>query len=387
MDTGMKPRIGLITIESKKSLSAFGVDLKLINILEPLSSEITWVATNCLGDEDELPRKVTLTKLDLREMDEKPFFKKIFYHLLHQIRIILELKKLRKVDVFIFYGYVPLFPVLFVTLFLRKKAILRIDGRGSVLLREKSIKENYGRVRIIIHSLIEKIAYSLAHKIVVEYEYMTERYNLQKYQHKISLGSQYVDTSLFKKTKELAGRTYQIGYFGRLSAEKGVLEFAQSLPLILKDKQSKAVIVGEGDLKERIREILTSNNIQSQVELTGWVGNKKIQSYLNDIKILVFPSYREGLPNIVLEAMACGTPVLATSVGGIPDVIKDGETGFIMEDNSPECIAQNVSRALNHPKLEEITRNARALIKTKHTYEAIVERYRNILFNALDNRR
>ncbi len=77
--------------------------------------------------------------------------------------------------------------------------------------------------------------------------------------------------------------------------------------------------------------------------------------------------------------MACGTPTLATPVGGIPDVIKDGETGFIMEDNSPECIARNVIRALNHPNLEQVAKNARTLVKGEFTYEKAVERYRNIL--------
>ncbi|MBT9132838.1 MAG: N-acetyl-alpha-D-glucosaminyl L-malate synthase [Syntrophomonadaceae bacterium] len=77
--------------------------------------------------------------------------------------------------------------------------------------------------------------------------------------------------------------------------------------------------------------------------------------------------------------MVFGTPVLATPVGAIPDVIKDSETGFIMENNSPECIARNIIRALNHPNLKEITKNARALVEREFTYEKAVERYRNIL--------
>ena len=81
----------------------------------------------------------------------------------------------------------------------------------------------------------------------------------------------------------------------------------------------------------------------------------------------------------MLEAMACGTPVLATAVGGIPDVIIDEETGFIMKDNSPECIAKNVIRVLNHPNLEQISRNARALIERQYTYQVAVERYRRVL--------
>ena len=77
--------------------------------------------------------------------------------------------------------------------------------------------------------------------------------------------------------------------------------------------------------------------------------------------------------------MGCGTSVLATSVGGVPDLIKDGETGFIMEDNSPECIAENVIRALDHLELEKIVKNARALVERDFTYEAAVERYRKLL--------
>ena len=95
--------------------------------------------------------------------------------------------------------------------------------------------------------------------------------------------------------------------------------------------------------------------------------------------MLVVPSCTESGPAIAFEAMTCGTPVLATPVGRIPDVVKDGETGFIMESNSPECIAQNIARALNHPDLEQITRNARALVEREFTCEAVVEKYRNML--------
>ena len=68
-------------------------------------------------------------------------------------------------------------------------------------------------------------------------------------------------------------------------------------------------------------------------------------------------------------------------VGAIPDLIEDGETGFIMENNSPECIAENVMRALEHPDLEGIVENARARVEREFTYEVAVERYRKILNN------
>ena len=94
--------------------------------------------------------------------------------------------------------------------------------------------------------------------------------------------------------------------------------------------------------------------------------------YLNHLRIFVLPSYTEGLANIMLEAMACGTPVLATPVGAVPDVIVDGKTGFIMENSSPECIAANVIRALEHPDLEGVSLRARALVEREYTFERAV---------------
>ncbi|MFC2005289.1 glycosyltransferase, partial [Chloroflexota bacterium] len=71
--------------------------------------------------------------------------------------------------------------------------------------------------------------------------------------------------------------------------------------------------------------------------------------------------------------------VLATPVGGIPDVIKDGKTGFMLQDNSPECIAMNVIKILEHPNLDRISENARELIEQEYTYQTVVKRYQQIL--------
>jgi glycosyltransferase involved in cell wall biosynthesis len=377
-----KPKIVLVTgWWSKKNRSVFGTSLKLIDLLKPLSTKITWIVTNP-SNERPLDDRIRLIRIENRDA-EKPFLKTLFYFLLHQAKIMLAMLKLikrKEVDVFIFsFGSVLfIFPMLLGRLY-GKKVILRIECRPSI--KSKEYHKETNKYKILLFATIEKLTYLVAHEICLEFEYMVERYNLQKYQYKISVWSLYIPPYFLKETKKLTERMYQIGYVGSFFEFKGILEFAASLSLILKNNQSRAIIMGSGDLEDEIEEIFVNNNIQNKVELRGWIENKELPRYLNDMKIVVVPSYYEGLPNIVLESMACGCIVVATPVGGIPDVIKDGETGFIMENNSPECIAKNVIRALEYPNLDEIVENARKLIEKEYTYEAAVERYREILEN------
>ena len=117
----------------------------------------------------------------------------------------------------------------------------------------------------------------------------------------------------------------------------------------------------------------------NNVRLSNWISHEDLPEYYNQLKLLVIPSYTEGLPNVMLEAMACGTPVLSTAVGSVPDFIQDCETGFIMENNTPECIAKNIIRVLNHPQLEHIANEGRILIEHEFSFEKTVDNYRHIL--------
>jgi len=228
---------------------------------------------------------------------------------------------------------------------------------------------------------VKRINLALSHKVIIYHQSFVKGWNLERYQNKILVASYlFVDSDKFRPATPLVERANKIGYIGRLGREKSVLEFVQAMPRLFGTRNDiKALIVGDGELRHEVKRYLKQKNLETKVQFTGWVSNDDVPSYLNQLKLLVLPSYTEGLPNIVLEAIACGTPVLATPVGAIPDVIKDGETGFIIEDNSPECIARNVIRALNHPNLERVAYNARALVEKEFTYQAAVERYREIL--------
>jgi len=81
------------------------------------------------------------------------------------------------------------------------------------------------------------------------------------------------------------------------------------------------LIVRDGELRHEIKRYLKQKNLENRAQFVGWVSTDDIPDYLNQLKLLVLPSYTEGLPVIVQDAMACGIPVLATRVGAVPDII------------------------------------------------------------------
>jgi len=192
-------------------------------------------------------------------------------------------------------------------------------------------------------------------------------------------GALYVDIN-FNKVKDPDDREKVVGFIGTLSKTKCAINFVYSIPLIIeKQKDLKFIIGGNGELYEKIEKYIIAQGINRCVKLVGWIPNDKLPEYLNDLKLIVLPSLSEGLPNIILESMSCNTPVLSTDVGGIPDVIKNKKTGFIMEENSPQRIAESVIEAIKSPELTKIAENAKKIIEKEYRYSFAIERYKKII--------
>jgi len=374
--------------------SALVVNVFLYNLVEILESicEKIYVVTSNIPRDRTFSEKIRIqdvkTTMHFRDTIRPMWWSSLLQFLkiiTIQMKMCWILIKISKdIDIVIFYvGGANLLPPVLMAKALRKKVITSAIGLGS--LGYKKVRNNRlfskGRAFSIILSVMEKTIFSLSDRVIVESPSVINFLDLGKYKQKlVTTGARYVDTELFQIKKELRERKNLVGYIGRLEEGKGVMNFFEAIPLILEKQDNLEFFLGGyGPLYDRIKERLRSNNLSRKVELMGWIPHDKVANYLNELKLLVLPSYSEGLPTIVLEAMACGTPVLATPVGGIPDVIKDGETGFIMENNSPKCFAENIVRVLECPDLDNVTKNARKLIKEKYTYEAAVERYKKSL--------
>ena len=359
-----------------------------IDYLQPLLNEI-FVIT---GKFSYKSNNIHIITINYNRKINELILIKILKTILIHLKISLNIIKISKhIDIVFFHiGTRPYLLPMFTAKLLRKKTVLLVTGSASkgAELQFSKMLFGIGKVMPYIFRVLELINFHLADQIDIQTKNVIRFTGLNKYRKKISInGAMYMDTDSFKIKKKLKDKRNLIGYISRLSPEKGALNFAKAVPVILKKKGDLEFLIGgDGPLFDEISNELKNNGLYNKVELTGWILHDKLPDYLNELKLLVLPSYTEGLPGIIQEAMACGAVVLATPVGAIPDVIEDGETGFIMEDNSPECITKNVIRALGHPNLEEIVKNARKLIEDEYSYEVMVKKCRDSLDELMEDK-
>ena len=295
-----------------------------------------------------------------------------------QIKISWELLKLRKQFkkcLFFIGGDLLLLPSLICKL--SNKEIL-LCFAGSVI--ETSSKNEDTKLYTPFIKLVSDLIQKLSTKIIIYSPRLIKEWKLEKYKDKIVISHEhFLDITNFKINTPLNERNL-IGYVGRFSEEKGVINFLESIPMILKEfESSKFLIIGNGLLKEKIETYIHEKGLKNHVKVMNWVNHNELPYYLNKLKLLVIPSYTEGLPNIMLEAMACGTPVLATPVGAIPDILKDKETGFIMEKNHPNCIAKSIMRTLEYHDTKKIVNNAFDLVEKEYSFEHTKIKWKKII--------
>jgi len=140
--------------------------------------------------------------------------------------------------------------------------------------------------------------------------------------------------------------------------------------------------VGEGDEKRRLERLIVELGLTETVKLVGF--QKEIEHTLLSLDIFVLPSVIEGFPMILLEAGAIGIPIIASTVGGIPELIRDGTDGLLVPQKSEVALANAITRVANDPSLGEgMAEKLRSRIQERFTLERmtknILEVYRTAL--------
>ncbi|MDD4454567.1 MAG: glycosyltransferase family 4 protein [Candidatus Methanomethylophilaceae archaeon] len=353
----------------------------LIDLIHNLPVSI-YLLTGSIESNLKIPVKQgDLTHIDVYHRGGSNPVTRVLRYVLTQLRLSFKLCiSAKHINTWVFFlgGENLILPMLTAKL-LRKRVILALGGSSAEIA--KYCNDTYSKQMLQIFW----INVGLANSILVYSKSLVKSWQLEAYSSKVVVAPRhFIESKIFKRTNNYTKRQQVVGYIGRLSEEKGVINFVTAIPSILKSRNDiKFFIGGDGPLREKIEEIIADNNLHESVEISGWIPHQQLGNCLNRLKLLVIPSYTEGLPNIMLEAMACGTPVLATPVGAIPDVISHRENGFIMISNSPQCITEALLSALDDEILDLVSDNGEHYVHDVFSYEKVADNYRSVLLTLL----
>ncbi len=302
---------------------------------------------------------------------------------LNQLRLCRSITK-REEEIVLFFGTTSYaLPVVFSKLIGKTVVVLpRGDVPLSLRLRwEDSMPAILARVLAGMVSLLERVNYRVADAVITYTPAMAEQLGLERYEEKLyTNGARFVDTDQFDVEIPYKEREQVVGFIGRLDVEKRIPELAAAARHLPDD--IRFVFVGDGEYREMLEEELSAEIDRGSVEIIGWVDREEVPVQLNRLRLLVVPSHpTEGLPTVILEAMACGTLAYATPVAGVPDVVREGETGFLMEESKSTVIADQITEILETGNLSAASKNGRTLIEKEYSFEAAVERYRKIILD------
>lgn len=176
-----------------------------------------------------------------------------------------------------------------------------------------------------------------------------------------------------------------IGSIGRLSKEKGFKYLLEAVYLLRKKGvDARLVIIGEGDERPNLLKLLEKFSISSFVLLPGY--QESASKYLSLFDVFVMPSLTEGLPMTLLEAMQVKIPIVATNVGGIPEVLENGRGGLLVNPSDPEGLADAISSIYHDFKsAEEFTSFSYNKVITKHTSSNMSQEYYDFYKEVIKN--
>jgi glycosyltransferase involved in cell wall biosynthesis len=287
----------------------------------------------------------------------------------------------RDEEIIWFFGATSyLLPILFAKL-LGKTVVLHPRGDVPHTLRIQWNERVPGPVAWFLAGsvrVLENTGYWLADTIVTYTPLMATELDLDRYEPKLHTnGARYVDLKRFTPRCDYQEREKVVGFIGRLDEEKRIRELASVVKQL--PDEITFVFAGDGPLYNWLADELSAEINSGSVEMLGWVDREDVPAVLNRLQLLVLPSEMEGLPTVILEAFGCGTPVYATPVSGVPDVVVENETGFLIDDVDSEAMANEITEILDRNDLAEISANVRRTAEVEYGFDAAVRRYEQIL--------
>jgi len=155
-------------------------------------------------------------------------------------------------------------------------------------------------------------------------------------------------------------------FAGSLIPRKGVEVLIKAFIKVNSKFDAKLLIGGDGLERKRLESLVQENKISDNIKFLGEIPSNEVQNQMLKSKCFVLPSFSEGTPNVIKEAMACSIPVIATNISGNPELVKHGKTGLLFEPGDIETLAKHLCFAIDNPnKMKEMGKKAKDLIISK----------------------
>ena len=175
-----------------------------------------------------------------------------------------------------------------------------------------------------------------------------------------------------------------ITWVGRLVPEKGLVYLLRAMRDIVKEfPDVKLVVIGGGPLENKLINLMDKLDLGGNVRFVGSVGRAEVAEFLSRSSVFVFPSLREGLPLSVLEAMACGVPVVGSDIPGVNSLVKHGYNGLLVPPKDSRLLAKAVLTLLRDDELRWVMGiNARRIIVDEYSWDKVIQKLEGVYRDA-----
>ncbi len=203
-------------------------------------------------------------------------------------------------------------------------------------------------------------------------------FNISFFQNKISFIPHGVDTDIFKPLKKTSRNTFNIGCIGNINTNKNQLFLVKSLLSLPENVVLHLYGNEEKEYRKFLNEYIEKHTLENRVQFHGFIENKRVPKALNTLDLFILPSLNEGLPVSIIEAMACGVPVLSSDSGGGAKYLLNSEYIFDLK-NKDELIEKIVNiYYLQQDERNKILKQGVKQIKENHSIKGEVQAYENI---------
>jgi glycosyltransferase involved in cell wall biosynthesis len=199
---------------------------------------------------------------------------------------------------------------------------------------------------------------------------------------KIVYNGVYVDNTILNKRKH----NPRCLFLGRIGQRKGVYDLIKAFNILNKSTNGQVylnlTIAGDGEV-EKARSLVNQYKLDNNISIIGWVNEKGRDDLLINSDILILPSYNEGLPMSILEAMNKGLSIISTNVGGIPEIIKNGKNGILIKPGDIDSLVKNLKKIISNYELRKCFElSGKKIIQEKFDNHKIIAQF-NEIYNTI----